>query len=132
MKDSNTNNSESFLEMIERYHDYFNLRVPSLGGRNLTTSEQTGIIKQALETNTPIPINYAGKSISPMNKKIDQQWLDAIKRYIDHFELSVPEPDRWSHVETIRMIDDAIKTNTPLPKRVRPEDIINIDIDNLE
>lgn len=108
------------IDMLDWYRQHFNLEVSGIWSSKFDTATKTELLREAMLTNTPVA-DYLYDTYNDEKYRLEKsEWHEAIKRYMNHFELRVPAPNKWSHRDTIQLIDEAIESNTPLDEDYKP------------
>lgn len=116
----NRSSEVKLVDMLNWYHQHFNLQVSGSWSGQLDATTQIEQLREAMRTNSPVA-DYRYEPYSDEKYRLEKaEWHAAIKRYMDHFELKVPSPNKWRHKDTIRLIDEAIEKDTPLDNGYEP------------
>lgn len=103
------------IDLIKEYGARFRMQVKLGPYKNLDMPSQANILRRFIELNTPIPTYLCNAMLDSDDIIIKFEWHQAIKRYLDHFGGNLPfDPNHFLHSDTILLVDEALRTDTPL------------------
>lgn len=108
------------IKLLEWYYEHFGICPSGTWKQGLSKTSQIDLIRRAMLTNTPIPDFLTDEFRDESHQLAKYRWHQALRRYMNHFERKVPQPNKWSHDDTIKLIDSAIEKNIPLEKDYSP------------